>query len=331
MEALQLDEGVAIEMNLLVALHRRIEHVVVYLVCHRTDTVYTTNALHQSGSVPWRIVVDDDVGTMQIDTFGKHIRGNHDVEFIRLLGIVGIKALAENILPIGTIAGTDIQNVVTMQTILQLLRQIIHGIYALREDNQFACRIYLFIKEFMFQLIDKQFQLRVFAYLIPFFAKLLQILSIFFQHLQEPFAEILVFKDCIFLFQAFFYGIFYDAVQFPALGLLILHVDIGSNNHLILVKHLDHILGNAEEGMKRTAEGIETALQSLDHVNTIDTCQHGGNMKGSRILLASLTLQELHGTIAGIVQALACGIIFGMRRIGKNRHRTIEEIVQTAI
>ena len=32
--------------------------------------------------------------------------------------------------------------------------------------------------------------------------------------------------------------------------------------------------------MERTAEGIETALQSLDHVNTIDTCQHGGNMKG---------------------------------------------------
>ncbi len=52
---------------------------------------------------------------MQIDTFGKHIRSNHDVEFIRLPSIVGIKALAENILPIGTIAGTDIQNVVTMR------------------------------------------------------------------------------------------------------------------------------------------------------------------------------------------------------------------------
>ena len=183
----------------------------------------------------------------------------------------------------------------------------------------------------MLQFIDKQFQLWVFAYLIPFSAKLLQILSIFFQHLQEPFAEILVFKDCIFLSQAFFYGIFYDAVQFPALGLLILHVDIGSDNHLVLVKHLNHILGDTEEGMERTAEGIETALQSLDHVNTIDTCQHGGNMKGSRILLARLALQELHSTIAGIVQALALGIIFGMRRIGKNRHRTIEEIVQTAI
>ena len=46
MEALQLDEGVAIEMNLLVALHRRIEHVVVYLICHRTDTVDTTDTLH---------------------------------------------------------------------------------------------------------------------------------------------------------------------------------------------------------------------------------------------------------------------------------------------
>ena len=167
-----------------------------------------------------------------------------------MLGIVGIKALAENILPVGTIAGTDIQDIVAMQSILQLLRQIIHGIYALREDNQFACRIYLLIKEFMLQFIDKQFQLRVFAYPIPLFTQLLQILSIFFQHLQEPFAEILVFEDGIFLFQAFFYGIFYDTVQFPALGLLILHVDIWSDNHLVLVKHLGHILGNTEESME---------------------------------------------------------------------------------
>ena len=268
---------------------------------------------------------------MQIDTFGKHIRGNHDIEFIRLLSIVGIKALAENIVPVGTIAGTDIQDVVTMQTILQLLRQIIHGIHALREDNQFACRIYLLIEEFMLQFIDKQFQLRIFAYLIPLFTQFLQILSIFFQHLQEPLIKILVFKDRIFLFQAFFYSIFYDTVQLPALGLLILHVDIGSDNHLVLVKHLDHILCNTEEGVERTAESIETALQSLDHVNTIDTCQHGGNMKGSRILLASFALQKLHGTIAGIVQAFTSGIIFGMRRIGKNRHCTIEEIVQTTI
>ena len=113
--------------------------------------------------------------------------------------------------------------------------------------------------------------------------------------------------------------------------MLVLNVDIRSNNHLVLVKHLDHILGDTEEGVERTAEGIETALQSLDHVNTIDACQHGGNMKSSRILLASLALQELHGTIAGIVQALAFGIILRMRRICKNRHRTIEEIVQTAI
>ena len=137
-----------------------------------------------------------------------------------------------------------------IQTILQLLRQIIHSIYALREDDQFACRVYLLIKEFMFQFIDKQFQFRVFAYLIPLFAQILQIFSIFFQHLQEPFAEILTFKDRIFLFQSFFYGIFYDTVQFPALGLLILHVDIWSDNHLVLVKHLDHILGNTEESME---------------------------------------------------------------------------------
>ena len=64
MEALQLDEGIAIEMNLLVALHRRIEHVVVYLVCHRTDTIDTTDTLHQACTVPWCVIIDYNVGAM---------------------------------------------------------------------------------------------------------------------------------------------------------------------------------------------------------------------------------------------------------------------------
>ena len=138
MEALQLDEGIAVEMNLLVALRRRIEHIVVDTIRHRTDTVYTTDALHQSGGVPWGIVIDDDVGTMQVDTLGKHIGSDDDVVIIALFGIVGVEALANHLLPGIAVAGANIQDVLTVQAVLQLLGEIVHRIDTLRENDQLA-------------------------------------------------------------------------------------------------------------------------------------------------------------------------------------------------
>ena len=111
MEALQFDEGVAVKMYFLVALRRWIKHIVVNAICHRTDTVHTTDALHQSGGVPWGIVIDDDVGTMQVDTLGKNIGSYHDVIFVALFGIVGIEASADGILSGVAIAGANVQDI----------------------------------------------------------------------------------------------------------------------------------------------------------------------------------------------------------------------------
>ena len=183
----------------------------------------------------------------------------------------------------------------------------------------------------MLELIDEEFQLRVFAYGIPLLAERLQLVGILVEHLQEAVVEVLVSKHRIFLFQSFLHGILDDAVQLPPLGLLVLYVDVGGNDNLVLLKHPDHVLGDSEEGMERPAEGIKAALQSLDHVNTIDTRQHGGDVEGSRILFASLALQELHGSITGIVQALAFGITVTVRRIGQYLHRAIEEVVQATV
>ena len=54
-------------------------------------------------------------------------------------------------------------------------------------------------------------------------------------------------------------------------------------------------------------------------------------MEGSWIFLPCLALQELHGPITGIVQALAFGIAIDIRSIGQNLHRTIEEVVQATV
>ena len=73
MEALQLDQSIAIEINLSVTLYRGIEHIVTYLGSYRTNTIDTTNTLHQTSRIPRGIVVDDNIRAMEIDTFGQDI------------------------------------------------------------------------------------------------------------------------------------------------------------------------------------------------------------------------------------------------------------------
>ena len=73
MEALQLNQSIAIEINLSVALYRGVEHIVTYLGSYRTNTIDTTNTLHQTSRIPRGIVVDDNIRAMEIDTFGQDI------------------------------------------------------------------------------------------------------------------------------------------------------------------------------------------------------------------------------------------------------------------
>ena len=61
MEGLNLTQRNLVEFDFLVTLSRRVEHIVVDDASLRADTIHTTYTLHQSGGVPRRIVVDDDV------------------------------------------------------------------------------------------------------------------------------------------------------------------------------------------------------------------------------------------------------------------------------
>ena len=58
------------------------------------DTVDTSDALHEAGGVPWGVVVDDDVGTVQVDAFGKDIGGDDDIVSLLVDGFVGIEVLS---------------------------------------------------------------------------------------------------------------------------------------------------------------------------------------------------------------------------------------------
>ena len=61
------------------------------------DAVHAADALHEAGGIPWRVVVYDDVGAVQIDAFREHFGGNDDVEIMGLLleRMIGVEVGAD--------------------------------------------------------------------------------------------------------------------------------------------------------------------------------------------------------------------------------------------
>ena len=60
----------------------------------RTYTVNTTYALHKTGGVPRCIVVDYYICPVEIDSFGKDIRGENDIVIIVLVLVIGIEVFS---------------------------------------------------------------------------------------------------------------------------------------------------------------------------------------------------------------------------------------------
>ena len=71
-------------MNHSIALIGREKVVNMHFLGVRTYTVDTSDALHQSCGVPRCVVVEDNIGTMQVHAFGKHFGGNDDVIVVAL-------------------------------------------------------------------------------------------------------------------------------------------------------------------------------------------------------------------------------------------------------
>ena len=69
-----------------------VEHI--YLLMFSANSINTTDALHYPCGVPWKIIIYQCIGSMKVDTFGKHIGSDQDiVPIIFLVSIFGIKAV----------------------------------------------------------------------------------------------------------------------------------------------------------------------------------------------------------------------------------------------
>ena len=124
MEGLNLTQRYLIEFDFLITLSRWVEYVVVDDACRRANTIHTAYALHQTGSIPRRIVVDDDVRAMQVNTFCQHICCQDDVILVLLLFPVGVEVLADGLEQLTTILGGYHQYIWAIDTTLQVFYRI---------------------------------------------------------------------------------------------------------------------------------------------------------------------------------------------------------------
>ena len=86
MKCLEFNEGLLFQLDVLVHLRGGKEIVDMDFGCRGADPVDAPDALHEAGGIPRGIVVQDDVGTVQVHAFGKHFGGDDNFVIVQLLG-----------------------------------------------------------------------------------------------------------------------------------------------------------------------------------------------------------------------------------------------------
>ena len=281
MEALQLDERVLFEADDGIARVGGVEHIVVDGFGGRADAVHTANTLHQARGIPRAIVIDDDVGAVQVDALGQHVASDDDIVVVAVLAlIVGIEVGAD-VLPLAlSVAGTYREDVGAMQPLAQLFGQVVDGVHTLAEDHQLALLVALRVEELALQHLDEEVQFGVGIHLVPPLAESAQQVGVVLQHRQELGPEVGGAEGYLVRVVALGHRQLQYCVQFHPVGLQLLDVQVGGDNHLVLAEHLYHPFGGTQQRVQRLLEGIETAFQAFDHVGLVDAGQRVGHVFG---------------------------------------------------
>ena len=103
-----------------------------------TDTVDTTDALHKACGIPRRIVIEDYVCTVEVDTFGENFGGYDSVVFIALLilWIVGIEVLSDFVSEFVASSSSDFKDLVTL--VFKFACNSFKRVDGFGEDNEFG-------------------------------------------------------------------------------------------------------------------------------------------------------------------------------------------------
>ena len=320
MEHLNLAQSDLIEMQLAVALTGRVEDIVVDMFGDGANTVYTADALHETCAVPRCIVIDDDVGAMEVDALGEDICCEEDIEIVELSLVVGIEILTYSLKQLATIGSSDDEHIIAVDTLLEVFDRL----DGLGEDDELALGIAVGLEKLVFEQLIELGELRIVLIgdTFPLRAKPFESRVIGSQIFDKVGFEIVSFECVVF-------GIPLSFDVQPILNLIVgeaglnerIYIEIGRNENLVALEHIDHILIGLLKTIQRRFEGIETAFESFDHSYFADGSQAATDGHGIFIeTFSGFRLEKLNGPIAYILEI-----------VDERVHGMVEEISESLV
>ena len=108
MEGLELHDGLLLQLNIVIDAGGGIKVVDVDTGCGGADAIDAADALHQARGIPRRVVIDDDIGAMEIHALCEHFGGDEDIEIMATLArVVGIEVGADVVAAGGAVGCVD--------------------------------------------------------------------------------------------------------------------------------------------------------------------------------------------------------------------------------
>src|SRR5712691_8345730 len=103
----------------------------------RIDTVDAPHALNEAGWIPWDVVIDDDIGSMKVNAFGKHLGGDEYAIVIFRLKSARIE-VGDDIFADSLLRTAREQQYITLNLVFNVLGEVLSGLPRFRKDNEFA-------------------------------------------------------------------------------------------------------------------------------------------------------------------------------------------------
>ena len=279
------------------------------------DTVYTTYALHQASGVPRSIIVQNNIGTVEVHTFSQDLCCNDNIVVILPdTFVIGIEIFLNRMFHLITIGSSNDKCLIAL--CLYRSRKRLYRVYSFREDNQFSRGILLWIKQFWLDVLFESIKFRVLWVFRPSIIEIRNESEVFFQldivFLLEVFAVIFCILSLLVtpLFRQFCYlgsDVFYTIIKrntfttFQCFGFIVkffVHVNLRTNENCVVLPHLNHVLCVTSQIQQGLGESSERTFKTLHKKNLHDGCKLLGNVVDTTI--ASTCMFSFVGRVSKI-------------------------------
>ena len=166
MEGLQLRMRLANQLYLCITFSTWHEVIDIYKWLLTSDTVYTPYTLHQTCWVPRCIIVQNDIGTVEVYTFSQYLCCNDDIVIVLPdTFVIGIKVLFNRMFHFVTIGSCNDKCFIALCLYCSCKR--LNGINSFWEDDQLPRSILCRVKQFRLDVFFEGIKLRVLWVLCP--------------------------------------------------------------------------------------------------------------------------------------------------------------------